>query len=144
MTIYLCSIEAFLLFAAIGRSNHAEEVDVAQTVLTALPFLVSWLLVSPWLGAYSRQATSSISAIPLGVAPSLAVGTISGLAMRGAIKGYVPPVVFSVLAFVFPFVLICISRVTYLKLFGATSDEKEKDAGALEVFKMIGTLIRRW
>lgn len=138
----MLQLKALLLFAAIGRTNHAEEVDVAQSVLAALPFLASWLFRSPCLGAYSRQATSSLSAIPFGVAPSLAVGTLSGLATRCTIKGYVPPVVFSVLTFVFSFILMCSTRVAYLKLFGATSDEKNKDAGAFDVFKMVGTLRR--
>jgi len=137
-------ISSFLTFAAIGRSNHNEELDILSVLITALPFLMGWLVVSPLVGAYSRTATSSLSSVPFGILPALSVSTLLGLAGRWAIKGYQPPIVFAILAFVFPFVLISLWRVIYIKLFGTTSDGEDKDAGAFEVFKMIRTLIKRW
>ena len=41
---------AIVVFAGIGRMNHAS--DDGSVLLTALPFLVSWFLVAPLLGAY--------------------------------------------------------------------------------------------
>lgn len=49
---------ALILFAAVGRGQHGEGLDLIGTVLTALPFLVSWLLVSPYLG---KDHTESIN-----------------------------------------------------------------------------------
>ena len=137
-------ISAFVVFAAIGRSNHNEDGGLIDTLLTAAPFALSWILISPFLGAYSRQATSALSSLPLGILPSLAVSTISGLAIRAVIKGYTPPIIFAILTFIFPFILLCIWRAVYIKLVGTTSDEANKNAGVFEVFKMIGTLIKRW
>lgn len=135
---------AFLTFAAIGRSNHNEGLDIISVLITALPFMLGWIVVSPLLGAYSRQATASLTSVPLKIIPALSVSTLVGLAGRWVIKGYQPPVVFAILALVFPFILITLWRVLYIKLLGTTSDGEDKDAGAFEVFKMIKTLIKRW
>ncbi len=134
----------FLTFAAIGRLKHSEDSDIFSVLVTALPFLLSWIAVSPFFGAYSRQATSSLGAVPMGVLPALAVSTMGGLTIRMVEKGYVPPVPFAILSFVVPFVLLCIWRAIFVKVVGATNDGADKDAGALEVFKMISALVRRW
>src|SRR6185437_16071086 len=51
---------SFLLFAGAGRESHDEASGLgalSQTLLTALPFLLAWFLVSPWLGAFRRERT---------------------------------------------------------------------------------------
>ncbi len=45
-----------LSFVWIGRSSHSLSiVDVGAGLFTALPFVISWLVVTPWFGIY-RQA----------------------------------------------------------------------------------------
>ena len=51
---------AFIVFAALGRETHNEATGlgaIGQTLWTALPFILGWFLVAPWLGAFSRART---------------------------------------------------------------------------------------
>lgn len=54
---------SFLVFAGLGRNQHSEASGLGalgQVALTALPFALGWFLVSPWVGAYRRAATTSV------------------------------------------------------------------------------------
>ena len=139
-------ILSFILFALIGRTQHGEVGNIFDVVTTTFPFLITWLIISPLFGAYSRQATSSIGALPLAVIPSLLLSTIGGVGIRSLIKGYIPPMAFGIVTLLVTSVLIISWRSLYIKLFGGTNDNanENKDAGVFEVFKMIGTLIKRW
>lgn len=135
---------ALLTFAAIGRSNHGEGLDIASIVTTAAPFVLSWFLVSPFLGSYSRGATSSKGGAPVGLLAGWAVSMPIALGLRGIIKGDVPPTPFIVVSMVATLTILSMWRVLYVSLAGETSDKEYKSAGAFEVFKMIGTLVKRW
>ena len=73
----------FLIFAAIGRRSHGEQVGLdalLATITTAIPFAAAWFLVSPIVGAFKRglelqprkmalrTALSWLSAWPLAMA----------------------------------------------------------------------------
>ncbi|MEO7003089.1 MAG: DUF3054 domain-containing protein [Ktedonobacterales bacterium] len=49
---------SFLAFASAGRNTHGEALSLGQIALTAVPFALSWFIVSPWLGAYRRTQTT--------------------------------------------------------------------------------------
>ena len=135
---------ALLTFAAIGRNNHGEGFDFLALIVTAAPFIASWLLLSPLLGSYSRGATSSKGGIPVGIAPGWLVSTALALTVRGVTKSAVPPTPFIVVSMVSTFGLLSMYRYLYISLVGETSDEEKRRAGAFEVFKMVGSLIKRW
>ena len=136
---------AIIAFAAIGRSSHSEGVsDILALLTTAGPFLLSWLLLSPLLGGYSREATKSKGAIVQGTLLPWAISMTVALVMRGLAKGAVPPTPFIIVSLISTFVLLNASRYLYISLNGETSDGEYKQAGALELFKMVGTLMRRW
>ena len=131
-------------FAAVGRSNHGEGLDVAGTLATAAPFVASWFVVGPFLGAFSRSATSSKGGAVVGLLGGWAVSMPVALAVRGAIKGEVPPTPFIAVSMVATLAFLAAWRVLFVSLVGETSDKEYKSAGAFEVFKMIGTLVKRW
>ena len=133
-----------LFFAAIGRSNHKEGLDLLSTFYTALPFLLPWLAVTPFLGSYSRESTSSVTNAILRILPGWAITEGCALAVRYYEKGYPPPTAFIVVSSIATLTLLSMWRVIYIKAFGSTSDEDEKSAGLFEVFKMVTTLVRRW
>jgi hypothetical protein len=137
-------ILALLTFAAVGRNNHGEGLDVIALLGTAAPFIGSWLLVSPLLGSYTRDATKSKGGITAAIVPSWVVSVGLALAIRGFIKGAVPPPPFIVVSLVSTLGLLSVYRYGYISLVGETSDEDQRSAGALEVFKMVGSLIKRW
>lgn len=131
-------------FAIGGRLAHSEGINPLELFLTAAPFIFSWLFISPLLGAYSRDATSSRSNIPVKLLPAWGASIPVALVIRGLIKGYVPPTSFIFISLTVTFTAIFIWRNFYISAFGETNDKEYRDAGFLEVFKMIGTLIKRW
>jgi len=66
------------------------------------------------------------------------------LCLRGLLKDGIPPVPFIIVSMISTFVLLTIGRSLYILSVGSTSDEEYKSAGFFEVFKMVGTLIKRW
>jgi hypothetical protein len=142
--LYVGDIVMLLIFAAIGRGNHNEGLDILALLGTAAPFIISWTVTSSFLGAYTREATASQGNIAGGLLPAWAVSVTGALAVRGFIKGYIPPTPFIIVSLVSTLVLLYLWRTVYIAAFGNTSDEEYRKAGFLEVFKMISTLIRRW
>lgn len=52
---------SFLVFAGVGRRSHAEASGLGalgQVALTAVPFALGWILVSPFVGAFRRSLTT--------------------------------------------------------------------------------------
>lgn len=48
-----------LSFVAIGRRSHSMSVaDFGATLITTLPFVISWFVVTPWFGIYRAQVYS--------------------------------------------------------------------------------------
>ena len=137
-------IGAFMTFALIGRSNHAENIDLFATIGTVAPFIVSWLAVSPLLGAYTRKATATQEALLSGLLVPWAVSVPIALAMRGVLKGAVPPPPFIAISLLSTLLFLYMWRTVYIKVFGNTSDDEYRSAGFMEIFKMVGSLIKRW
>jgi hypothetical protein len=103
---------ALIAFAAIGRSNHGEGIELFNTLSTAAPFLLSWFFVNPFFGTFSRKATSSKAAVPIELLGGWAVSIPLGLALRGIIKGgVVPPTPFIVVSMVATYVFLCLWRI---------------------------------
>src|SRR5690242_16182348 len=46
----------FLLFAALGRHQHQETNGPTEALIIAAPFIVGWLAVAPWFGAFRPPA----------------------------------------------------------------------------------------
>lgn len=135
---------ALLLFAAIGRSNHEEGLNIIEILGTAGPFLLSYFIISPFLGAFNRNATASMGQVPVSLLPGWGVAMIGALSLRGFLKGAVPPTPFIIVSLVATFVLLATWRCLYIGLFGSTSDDEYRKSGAFEIFRMVGTLVKRW
>ena len=75
---------AVLVFAAIGRSSHAEVVDGLGILTTAAPFLLG--LVVGWLGARAWRAPLRL---PVAMAVWVSV-TVVGLGVRAAFTHRLP------------------------------------------------------
>lgn len=70
-----------LVFAAVGRRSHAEGVDVAGVVRTALPFLVGtsagWLLASIVLDSGPRSLAYGAVVVACAVAVGMALRAVA-------------------------------------------------------------------
>jgi len=121
-----------LVFAAVGRGSHAEDVGLLGTFLTAFPFLVGYFSVASPLGAYSEDATSSYSRAFTSLAPSWFAGTSAGILLRAIGKFSIPPMAFIIATSIFTFVFLATPRA--LQVFLETGE-----APKLPVFKMPST-----
>ena len=76
---FIGDVGVYLLATILGFLSHAGESDPSlnRIAATFLPFLVSWVLIAPWLGAYDpntinepkslwRPVLASLYAAPLG------------------------------------------------------------------------------
>jgi hypothetical protein len=102
---------ALLTFAAIGRMNHGS--DDGSVFGTALPFLLSWFLLAPVLGAY--KSPSSLSQAVTAVLPAWAVSVPMGCFLRGLLQDRMPATPFWIVALVATCALVGGWRAAYFQ-----------------------------
>ena len=116
-------IVALVGFAAVGKASHAPDgsVDLSAVLVTGFPFVVSWLLTSPLTGVYQDLQLTKSSASTGDIAKDALVQTAKGwalavplgCALRGIIKGYLPPVPFVIVTLIATLVILGGVRVVY-------------------------------
>lgn len=57
ITLVLGDILCFLIFAALGSTQHGTGSNVLYFAWVAVPFLAGWFLVAPWLGIFKTELT---------------------------------------------------------------------------------------
>jgi hypothetical protein len=137
-------VSALLLFAFIGRASHVSTSLDFGMLKTAAPFVGSWLALSPFLGAYTLEATGTKGSVIPRLLPSWAVCVPVAIALRAVWKGEVPPTPFVLVSLASTLVILSVGRIGYVLLLGETTNEEYRSGGLLETFKMITTLVRRW
>jgi hypothetical protein len=55
----------FLVFSIIGVYSHGEMTGIGSIIWTVLPFILSWSLVAPFLGAFRRELMTQPKAMAL-------------------------------------------------------------------------------
>jgi hypothetical protein len=55
ISLVVGDIICFLIFASLGSSQHGEGVNIVYSLWIALPFIVAWFLVSPFIGAFRAE-----------------------------------------------------------------------------------------
>jgi hypothetical protein len=115
----------FLVFAAIGRMNHAS--TEGSILLTAAPYIISWFLFAPILNGYA-DANSRSQAVTSLVIP-WAASIPSAVLLRGLIQGYVPATSFWVVSLVTTAILLASWRSAYFQVsVAATTVDKFVEA----------------
>ena len=77
-----------LSFVWIGRSSHSMSLnDVAAGLSTALPFFVSWLLITPWFGIYRSDVAQDWRKLVPRLLLAWAVAGPVALVLRALILG---------------------------------------------------------
>ena len=110
---------SLIVFAAIGKSSHSAngDLDIFAVMLTAFPFVTAWLSTSPLTQVYSPDDTSDesniIASTGMKVVKGWAVAVPLGIALRGAIKGYVPPTPFIIVTLISTLVILVGVRVLF-------------------------------
>jgi Protein of unknown function (DUF3054) len=105
----------FLIFALIGRRSHGEAAGfntVVQIVVTALPFLAGWFIVSPFLGAFRK----GLETRPLEMAKKTLLAWICAWPVAMILRGIfvdhaIPPWTFWLVALLANTILLLLWRV---------------------------------
>ncbi|HEV8190899.1 MAG TPA: DUF3054 domain-containing protein [Ktedonobacterales bacterium] len=90
---------SFLIFTIAGRDTHRETAGldaISQTLSTALPFVLGWFLVAPWLGAFRREKTRTPIAMLKRTELSWLCALPLVLALRWIFAGHIPPLSFAI------------------------------------------------
>jgi len=116
-------IMALLGFAAVGKASHAPDgsLDFSSVLVTGFPFVASWLLTSPLTGVYQDLQLIKDTASTADIAKESLLQTVKGwalavplgCALRGIIKGYVPPLPFVIVTLIATLVFIGGVRLVY-------------------------------
>jgi FlaA1/EpsC-like NDP-sugar epimerase len=105
---------SILLFALVGTASHATAgVDILAVFAVAVPFLISWFIITPFLGLYNDKATSDKMSAFLNASRGWIVAIPLGFVLRGIIKGYIPPIPFVVVTMIATLTIIGGTRVAY-------------------------------
>ena len=137
-------ISALVLAAAVRKSYLGESVDVLNVLLSSTPFIATWLLLSPFLGAFTREATSSKDGVPKGIFLGWIITVPLAIAISEFFMEIKSPTTTLVFTQISVFAVLGIWRLMYISLIGETSEKEYKSAGFFEVFKMIKSLVKRW
>lgn len=89
---------AILLFAVLGHQSHdlttAGVSGLLASVKVAAPFLVGWLAVAPWLGAFRPLAWSGPRSAALTVLKAFVPAFLAGVLLRALFLGRFSPATF--------------------------------------------------
>lgn len=91
----LGDIVMFLIFAIIGRNSHGEDAGlqaVWQVVWTALPFLLAWFFIAPFIGAFRRVILNDPKKMEIKTLQSWVAAWPVGLILHFVFKQELPTV----------------------------------------------------
>ena len=104
----------FLIFAALGRNTHGEASGFAaipQIILTALPFVAGWFLVSPLVGAFRHKILSQPRAMVIRTALAWLLSWPVAMLLRGIFYDHgIPPLSFAIIVLLFNTALLLVWR----------------------------------
>jgi Protein of unknown function (DUF3054) len=104
----------FLIFVALGRSSHKEASGFAaipQIIITALPFIASWFLVSPFVGAFRHKILAQPRSMVIRTALAWLLAWPVAMLLRGIFVDHgVPPLSFAIIVLLFNMLLLLIWR----------------------------------
>jgi hypothetical protein len=103
----------FVIFAIIGMRSHKESLTIPSVLLTAAPFAIGWLLVSPFVGAFRRSITSQPRKMSLRTALAWLIAWPVGLLLRGLIRHEIPPVSFAIVTLITNAIFLQLWRVPF-------------------------------
>ena len=120
-TLVAGDMVALLTFAALGRRSHGEAAGlgaIAEVFMTALPFIVGWLAVAPWVGAFDPARTRGAGAMLRATTLGWLGGLLLGAVVRAALIGRFSPWSFYAVTFAVALLLLGGWRATFSALEG--------------------------
>ncbi len=102
LSLLIGDVVIIVLFTAIGREQHGMMSSleaVLGTAKTAAPYVLGWLLVTPWLGGYRPKAWASLASAATTLLIIFIPGIVAGSLLRALLIGrFSPPIFYAVTA----------------------------------------------
>ena len=118
----------FLIFSALGRNQHRESsgfTAILQIILTALPFVAGWFLVSPFVGVFRHTVLVKPGAMVMRTALAWLLAWPVAMLLRGIFVDHgIPPLSFAIVVLLFNMLLLLIWRW----LFALTNNLRKRGA----------------
>ena len=122
-------------FVLIGRSSHSlSTTDIVADLTTALPFIIAWLLVTPWFGIYKSDVGQSWRKLVPRLIPAWAIAVPVGLVLRAVFLGRPIPggiiPTFALISMTYIGLVTLIWRLAYIWWINRTTKHSAKVRGA--------------
>ena len=112
-------VAAIIAFAALGVRSHASNNSVPYILETAAPFIVSWLAIAPFVGAYRSAVFTRPKPLLGRTLLAWAIALFPGILLRSVIRqSAFPQLSFAVTTFLIIGVLLCGWRGLFAWLLG--------------------------
>jgi len=102
-------VAALIAFAVMGRGSHGVATGLAavgEMLRTAAPFIIGWLAVAPWLGAFRPAATRGLAPMLRTTAIAWLPALLAGALLRALLLGRFSPWSFYVVTFIVGLLLL--------------------------------------
>jgi hypothetical protein len=123
----LVDTAALVGFAAVGKASHNSDgtIQVAAVLQTALPFLAAWFMTSPFTSVYNNNNNKTTKDGGSDDSNNLVITTIQqvvkgwivaiplGCALRGILKGYLPPTSFVIVTLIATLIILSMARILF-------------------------------
>lgn len=104
---------AIVVFTAVGMAEHRQPLGVIAVLVTAVPFLIVWPLVSFWLGALRLQSVETIiKSVTSIIFPWILTMPIA-LQLRVLLLKRGAPIIFALVAFISGWFFLAAWRIIY-------------------------------
>lgn len=114
--LYIGDILAIYLFVALSRGEHPLDPGAnvfLENLTTALPFMIGWLLVSPWFGAFQERAYATVRSALITLGVAFIPAFIAGGLLRWLMIGRLSPAVFYLVTAAVMLLLLAVWRLIY-------------------------------
>lgn len=116
--LYVGDILMFILFTLMGRESHSMATGadaVWETLKTAMPFILGWLVIAPWLGAYGPRAWRSTRSAATTTLIAFIPSIIFGILLRALFLERFSPLVFYAVTVAVLLPILLIWRLLYAR-----------------------------
>jgi hypothetical protein len=111
--LFLGDMFVFLLFVYMGRVEHEMERSIYSIFITALPFMLAWVVLGGLIGSFQYTAIKSVKDTLKKTTLAWLMAGLSGLVIRGVLLQSIPALPFVLVTLGLILVLLLVWRISF-------------------------------
>jgi hypothetical protein len=115
--LFLGDMCVFLLFVYMGRVEHDLELSITSIFITALPFMLAWVVLGGLIGSFQYTAVKSVKDSLKKTTLAWLMAGMLGLVIRGILLQSIPALPFVLVTLGLILVLLLVWRISFSILF---------------------------